>query len=243
MKLEEYVDYLVEFLKEKKEETGANGFVVGLSGGIDSALVAALIKKACPDDCCAIIIPIHSDKKDLSDALEVAESLHIPFEIVDLSASYDMIASAIGEKNKEYNSLAYANTKVRLRMTTLYAVAQLKGYLVVGTDNACEYYTGYFTKHGDGAYDILPTRYLVKEEVRKAARYLGISEKIINKTPTAGLINGVTDELEMGVKYDELDAYLLGKEISESSKKRIEHLHKVSEHKRNLAIMPKEFER
>lgn len=246
MELKEYLDYLVEFLKEYRVKAHADGFIVGLSGGIDSAVVAALVKKAAKDDCLGLIMPCYSNPNDAIDAISVAKAINMEVKTISLNNAFDeeiksIISSFEVDENKHSTVLAIANTKVRLRMTTLYMVGQMKNYLVVGTDNACEFYTGYFTKHGDGAYDILPMRYLVKSEVREAARILGIPEKVITKKPTAGIINGVDDEMEMGVSYDELDAYLLGKKIDDKSIEIIENLHRKSEHKRHFAATPKEF--
>ena len=126
-------------------------------------------------------------------------------------------------------------------MTILYAYAQKMSGLVVGTDNMDERYTGYFTKYGDGAADVLPIVYLTKGEVVKACKLYGIRDSLAERTPTAGLFEGQTDETEMGVKYADLDKYLLGGQIDEKSVQRIEHLHRISEHKRNPIPTPEEF--
>ena len=130
-----------------------------------------------------------------------------------------------------------------MRMLALYAFAQEKNGLVLGTDNKDERYVGYFTKWGDGAADLLPIVHLTKGEVREAAKLYGISENLANRTPSAGLFEGQTDEKEMGVTYKDLDDYLLGKKVSDEAKARIEHLHKVSEHKRNPIPEPIPFDR
>ena len=128
-------------------------------------------------------------------------------------------------------------------MTILYAYAQKVGGLVIGTDNKDERYTGYFTKYGDGACDILPIVHLLKREVVEGCKIYGLSTSLAERTPTAGLYEGQTDEKEMGVTYHELDEYLLGHKINEASKERIEHLHRISEHKRIDIPTPKEYER
>ena len=135
--------------------------------------------------------------------------------------------------------LSKSNLKVRMRMCALFAYAQEKSGLVLGTDNWDERYVGYFTKYGDGAADILPIVHLTKQEVRDAAKILGLSQDLYNRVPSAGLFEGQTDEKEMGVLYDDLDSYLLGKEVNDEAKKRIEHLHKISEHKRVEIPTPK----
>ena len=128
-------------------------------------------------------------------------------------------------------------------MSILYAVAQKERGLVVGTDNADERCVGYFTKYGDGACDILPIAYLVKAEVVEAAKIYGVKDHLAERVPTAGLYEGQTDEKEMGVSYKDLDAYVLGKEINEDAKKRIQYLEKISAHKRNPIPMPEPFNR
>ena len=143
----------------------------------------------------------------------------------------------------ELDRATLSNLKVRIRMTILYAYAQKVGGLVIGTDNADERYTGYFTKYGDGGVDLLPIVHLVKSEVVEACKLYGVSDRLAERTPSAGLFEGQTDETEMGVKYSDLDRYLLGGEIDEASKARIEHLHRISEHKRVPIPTPKEFNR
>ena len=128
-------------------------------------------------------------------------------------------------------------------MTILYAYAQKVGGLVIGTDNKDERYTGYFTKYGDGGVDLLPIVHLLKREVVEACKIYGISDRLAERVPTAGLFEGQTDETEMGVKYEDLDNYLLGKEIDQKSKERIEHLHRISEHKRAPLPTPINFDR
>ena len=130
-----------------------------------------------------------------------------------------------------------------MRMVALFAFAQEHNGLVLGTDNLDERYVGYFTKYGDGACDILPIAHLVKAEVVEASKILGIRTSLAERVPTAGLYEGQTDEKEMGVSYKDLDAYVLGKEVNETAKKRIQYLEKISEHKRNPIPMPEEFKR
>ncbi len=146
-----------------------------------------------------------------------------------------------GDWNQEKAALGDANMRARLRMTTLYAVANNFGYLVVGTDNAAEWHTGYFTKYGDGGVDLVPLVHFTKGEVRELAKILGVPEEIINKAPSAGLWEGQTDENEMGTTYNMIDAYLKGEEIPEKDRTIIERLHAVSEHKRNIAAHPPKF--
>ena len=130
-----------------------------------------------------------------------------------------------------------------MRMVALFAYAQEHRGLVLGTDNADERYVGYFTKYGDGAADVLPIVHLTKNEVRQASKLYGISDDLADRVASAGLFEGQTDEGEMGIKYDDLDNFLLGKEIDPKAKERIEYLHRISEHKRNPIPKPEEFKR
>jgi len=138
--------------------------------------------------------------------------------------------SAAGEDHRL--RLALANIKPRLRMTALYYVANRFNYLVAGTENRSELTVGYFTKYGDGGADILPIANLVKSQVYELARFLGVPEKILRRTPSAGLWAGQIDEAEMGLTYEQLDRYILTGEAPRHVKERIEHLHRISEHKR-----------
>jgi len=238
MDLKEYKDYLVKFLKDYATDHKIKGFTVGVSGGIDSAVVTCLLKETgLPVQ--AVIIPIDSTALDIKDALELCVSNGVNYKVVDLTKTYKKLHKQLKLSNK----LANANIKPRLRMTTLFALAQEEGHIVVGTDNADEFYTGYFTKFGDGAYDIMPLRYMVKSEVYELAKMFNIPESIMSKAPTAGIMDGVTDESEMGVTYKDLDNYLLGKKVDKDIKEKIELLHTKSEHKRNTAVLPKEYKR
>lgn len=127
-------------------------------------------------------------------------------------------------------------------MSTLYLAGQERGYLVVGTDNAAETVTGYFTKYGDGGVDILPISSLLKRQVRELGKYLDIPEAIIAKPPSAGLYEGQTDESEMGIFYDDIDDYVTGFEVPEEVKQRIQAMEARSQHKRELPpSAPKEM--
>jgi NAD+ synthase len=134
--------------------------------------------------------------------------------------------------------MSLANTKARLRMTTLYAYAQNYSYLVVGTDNACEWYTGYFTKYGDGGVDLVPLLYLTKTQVYEMAQALKLPQFVIDKAPTAGLIDGVNDEDEMGFSYKDLETYMAGGIVDDEIVTKINKLHTSSQHKRELALKP-----
>ena len=233
MKLEEYLRVIEKFLKDYLEQSHVDMYVLGLSGGVDSSLCAGLIKNAVGKERLhCLMMPIESHPSDLKDALEVAKALDINCTILDLTETYQRFVKTFAEEGIELTRDSKINLKVRLRMCALYAYGQNHRGLVVGTDNMDERYTGYFTKYGDGAADILPITHLTKAEVVKAAKIVGVPVSLAERVPSAGLFEGQTDEREMGVTYQELDDYLLGKEIKEESKQRIERLHRISEHKR-----------
>lgn len=240
MKLEEYLLEIEKFLQEYLTESHCKSYILGLSGGVDSSLVAAIARKAVGKDklyCYAI--DIESNKADIEDAKEIAKELDLNLEVINLTKTYKAYLKAL--KGKDFIRLTKSNLKVRMRMVALFAYAQEHNGLVLGTDNMDERYVGYFTKFGDGAADLLPIVYLTKSEVRKAAKIYGLSAKFAERIPSAGLFKGQTDEGEMGVSYNDLDSYLLGKEIDPKVKEKIEHLHKVSEHKRHEIPSPKKF--
>ncbi len=234
MDILEYKNYLVKWLQDTLVETGCKGYVVGLSGGIDSSLVAHLCKEA-TDNCIGVILPCDSNPSDKIDALKVVESSKIDYREIDLTDTFNILKENFKDPK---NKLTHANIKARLRMTTLYAVASENGYLVVGTDNMAEWHTGYFTKFGDGGVDIIPIVHLTKGQVRLMASLCGVDKSIVDKAPSAGLFDGQTDEKEMGTTYDIIDAYLLGEEIPQKDKEIIDRLHNVSAHKRVGAKAP-----
>lgn len=220
-----------EWIKEEVKRAGAKGTVFGISGGIDSAVTAALCKKATGDNSLGIIMPCHSLEEDIRHAELAASTLRISFQEIDLGPAFDGMRAILPSGNQ----IAYANLKPRLRMITLYYFSNLNNYLVVGTGNKSEISLGYFTKYGDGGVDILPLGDLLKEEVRDIARLLEIPAEIIEKAPSAGLWAGQTDELEMGVTYDAIDKYLSGKkdEVPSDMQEKISAMIAKSAHKRD----------
>ena len=229
--MQEKIKKCEEWLQEHIKKANAAGIVLGLSGGIDSSVLAALALEALGrEKVLGVIMPCHSIDEDEADARLLAEAFDVKFIRVELSEVFDSMLKNI---NIEANSLVKSNMKARLRMTTLYAIAQSKNFLVCGTSNKSEYETGYFTKFGDSGVDLMPLANFLKREIREIAKILGVPEKIINKAPSAGLYEGQTDEKDMGFSYEVLDEYLAtGKINSEEAKKRIDVMRLRSEHKR-----------
>ncbi|MCF6464074.1 NAD(+) synthase [Clostridium sp. Cult1] len=230
--MEKICNDIIEWLRNKAIEAGGEGLVFGLSGGIDSAVVAALSKKAFPNNSLGIIMPCHSNPLDEEHGLLVAESLGLTTKKVELSKVYDEFIESFDFKS--VNKLAMANIKPRLRMTTLYYFAQNYNYLVIGSSNKSEFTIGYFTKHGDSGVDLLPLASFVKKDIWDMAKYLNIPKEIIEKPPTAGLWENQTDEDEMGFGYDILDNYIINKTGPKNLVERIKKMNNNSEHKRNF---------
>ncbi|HEY3315625.1 MAG TPA: NAD(+) synthase [Bacillota bacterium] len=234
------VDRLVRWIRDQVTAAGGKGCAFGLSGGIDSAVVAGLCRRAFPDGCLGLIMPCHSQPVDQEDALLVASALGVPIKTVDLSPIYDRFIEVLGmaegppPPGGSSEALALANIKPRLRMMTVYYHANLRGYLVIGTGNRSELAMGYFTKYGDGGVDLLPLGNLVKAEVREVARELGVPVRVVDKPPTAGLWPGQTDEGEMGLTYAQLDEFLLTGNGPADVVAKIRSRMTGSEHKRRL---------
>src|SRR5690625_1116661 len=237
MGMKKVIDDVVTWLAAKVKETGVKGLVVGVSGGLDSAVVAHLIQKAAPDASLGVIMPLNTKEQDIAHARKVINSSDIKSMMIDLTDTHQLMFKQVKEGIKDefdesHGQLADANLRARLRMSTLYTIATNYNYLVVGTDNASEYFTGYFTKYGDGGVDIQPIIDFTKAEVREMATVLGVPDEVVQKKPSADLWVGQTDEDEMGTTYDKIDAYIQGEEIPEKDKEIIEKMHKKSMHKR-----------
>jgi NAD+ synthase len=240
------------WLQEQVHAAGAQGLAFGLSGGIDSAVVARLCQLAMPDRCVGVIMPCHSDPQDEADARLVADHFKLPVMRVSLEAPFDELTRNVDAAFQTVPTLRphatddlkarmpMANVKPRLRMTTLYFVANRLNYLVAGTGNRSEITIGYFTKYGDGGVDLLPIGRLVKREVWDLARELGVPARVIEKAPSAGLWLGQTDESEMGFTYADLEKFIMdgASAVPPHTAARIQRLAKVSEHKRALPPMP-----
>lgn len=240
--METLVLKLCDWIGNKVTKAKAEGVVFGLSGGIDSAVVAALSIKVFPKNTLAIIMPCHNLETDTNDGIDLINKFNVSYKIIDLSTVYDSFVYLLDDKEKEKEGsfkLAEANIKPRLRMITLYYFANKLNYLVVGTGNKSELTIGYFTKYGDGGADILPLGNLLKNQVKELAEYLGIPKKIINKSPSAGLWEGQTDEEEIGISYNQLDKYLkTGKIENKIIEKKIQNKITQSAHKRTIPAKP-----
>lgn len=247
---------IVEWMKGQVSAAGARGIAVGLSGGIDSAVVLGLAAQAAPGHVVGIMMPCHSDPADEEHANLVARQFDVPAVRVDLAPAYDRLVADLraaiealpraqfpvvpAEEVDIKARLPLANVKPRLRMTTLYFVANTLNYLVAGTGNRSELTIGYFTKYGDGGVDILPIGQLLKSEVRAVARELGVPAEVIEKPPSAGLWIGQTDEGEMGFTYAELESYLTqgAGAATTTVAARIDGLRRSSDHKRTPPPTP-----
>ncbi len=231
------IEKISTWLKGKGDAAGAQGAVFGISGGIDSAVVAGLAKHAWGDNVLGLMMPCHSMPYDAEHALLVVNKFDIPYSLIDLTPIFDEFKAVLPEGNR----LADSNLKARMRMATLYHHANTRNYVVIGTGNKAELMVGYFTKYGDSGVDLLPLGDLLKREVRAVARELGVPQVIIDKPPSAGLWPGQTDEAEMGITYDELDDALAALESGDTAPIAPEVLAKVrqmvetSAHKRSLA--------
>lgn len=229
-KLFKEAENAIKWIKEYVEKIGAKGVVVGNSGGKDSATVIAMATKALGKErIVTVAMPCNSIASDLEDAKLVAQKFEVPFVEVDLSNTYNELENSIN--NIKLNKEAKINIKPRLRMTTLYAIAQSLGYLVIGTGNLCERMVGYTTKWGDSASDFNPIANFTVEEVLAIGEYLGVPDKIIHKAPNDGL-GGQTDEEKMGVTYKQIAEYIETGKTDSEAMKNIEIRNKSSKHKR-----------
>jgi len=252
--LEKESNRIIKFIREIITETKSNGIVVGISGGVDSALVTVLCVKAIgPEKVFGVMLPLDfTPKQDLDDAIALAKQLNIQFQILPI----DSIAKSFFENlnlnmNDPSYKLAMANIRARIRMIILYYFANLKNALVVGTGDKSEILIGFFTKYGDGGVDFLPIAHLYKTQVRKMAEFLGVPSHIAYKPASPQLYPGhlATDEIPIG--YEKMDPVLVGlvdkkmkpDKVSKITDVSIEIINKIiskiknSEHKRKYPKM------
>ena len=203
-------DTIVDFIRTRVDESGVDGTVVGISGGIDSALVVFLAVEALGKD---HVLGIHlpelnvTPAEDVLDATEVANELGIELKVINIGELMESFMNVIPD-SVQADSHVNGNLKARMRMSILYYYANLRGSIVMGTGNKTEILIGYFTKYGDGGVDIEPIGDLYKTDVREMARMLGVPEGILTKPPSAGLWEGQTDENDLGMSYDMIDRIL-----------------------------------
>jgi len=251
-KLREDAEEIIKtFTRSKTDEAKASGVAIGMSGGLDSTLVAHLSVRALGKDrVLGVMMPEKgSDPKDLEHGLLVAKKLGIEHMVVDITGSVQSFQEILPKLTTQ---LTAANVKARCRMIVLYMIANSTGRLVMGCSNKTELMVGYFTKFGDGGADYLPIGDLYKTQVRELAKRVGVDVEILMKPPSAGLWKGQTDEGEMGITYDVLDQILYGLETGTPSEeiaqevgceisiiKEIEQRMRASVHKRRLPQIPK----
>lgn len=235
--------FLVEEIKERRSQ----GVIFGLSGGIDSAVIAVLCAKFVSEKSLALIMP---DSKitpvaDTEDAIKIVDSSHSEYKLIDIGFIHKEYSKYI-----EPSPLAFGNLGARIRSNILYYYANARNYLVLGSGDRSEFLIGYFTKYGDGAADLLPIASLYKTQIREFAKFLGVPSSIVSKPSGPRLWEGHTAEAEIGLTYEEIDSILyctIDKnlsiedtakitEISISNVDKIYQMHKRSEHKR---ITPK----
>jgi NAD+ synthase len=253
VELEARRDHIVDFIAEMVDDAGAEGAVIGLSGGIDSTTVAYLACEALGADAVhGLLMPssVNPDD-DETDAERVATTLGIEYDTLEINPIVDAFVDSAPDHAAE-DRMALGNVRVRTRAVLNYFVANAESRLVLGTGNRSEAATGYFTKYGDQAVDCNPIGNLYKCQVRQLARALGVPEELVTRTPTAAMWEGQTDEEEMGLGYDELDAILalhvdgpLPKhatvetlDISEEAVDRVVELYETSAHKRAMPPAP-----
>ena len=234
------------FIQNQILESKTNGLIFGLSGGIDSAVIAYLCSRVSKEKILAMVLPDTkiSPKEETQDAIKIIEELGIEHKLLDINYIVSEYSKYI-----EPNQRALGNLRARIRTNLLYYYANSKNLLVVGSSDKSEYYIGYFTKFGDGASDILPIISLYKTQVRELAKYLGVSESVISKKSSPNLWVGHVAEDEIGAKYEEIDLILyciIDKKLSieetieitkidKNTVDKIYQLYKTSEHKRNAA--------
>ncbi len=221
MQTKKVVDYIVNWLKEYAESAKMEGFVVGISGGIDSAVTSTLCAKTGLNTLC-IEMPIHQAESQVTRAKDHIAQLKNRFsnvsnEYVDLTSVFEEFKKQTpNPKEETYLSLSLANSRARLRMTTLYYFAGLYRYLVAGTGNKVEDFgVGFFTKYGDGGVDLSPIADLLKSEVYEIGDFVKVPISILEASPTDGLFgDNRTDEDQIGASYDELEWAMKMQEIN-----------------------------
>jgi NAD+ synthase len=251
MDYEKVVDKVHRFLQNKLEETGAEGYVIGVSGGLDSAVGAKLAVDAVgSENVYGWVMPGGpSDPENMEDARQLCDKLDLNYREADIEEVVNDFTETAPISTGE---AAEGNTRARVRMVYEYMDANENDLLVLGAGNKTEIKIGYFTKHGDGAVDVRPIADLYKTEVKELAEHIGLDQKFIEKQPTAGLWEGQTDEGELGATYSKIDTimkHIIEKDldiaeisdktgIEESEVERFKQLYEKSKHKRQQPPSP-----
>jgi NAD+ synthase len=248
----EHIEAIEAFITHHLEESGKKGLVVGMSGGLDSSLVARLCADAVgPARVLGLMLNDEiTEPRDIRNVRSWAKTLRMPLREIDIGPMVESFRKSLGMKPAQRTALG--NIKARCRMIVLYNTAALEDRLVIGTGNKSEILIGYFSKWGDGGADFMPLGDLYKTQVRDMARFLRLPKRIIDKVPAAGLWKGQTDEGELGISYDELDRILLGLELQLDVKdiarktglsprkiSKVERLVAKNVHKRKMPLIPK----
>jgi len=250
----EDVNELKKFIKDAVAKAKAKGVVIGLSGGIDSAVVTKLCADALgPEKVLNVFMPSRvTPVEDYKVTKELSEAWGTEYRVVNVQPAVDALVAVL--LSDAETPLERGNISARCRMIVLYNMAKKRQYLVMGTSNQSEIMMGYFTKFGDGACDVTPLANMYKTEVRQIAALIGVPEDIIAKPPSAGLWEGQTDEKEMGIRYEDLDSILYEMEQDKSdsqisadtglSKEQVSDIRRQvesMEHKRLPAVRPSEY--
>ncbi len=236
--LEKYGLYLAKWAEGFLKKTDSFGYVLGISGGIDSALALAILSTIKNIKLVGAFIDIESSKLDLEDAKSLQQIYKFEFVHLDLTSEYNSLVKKLGI---ESNEIAKQNLKSRLRANALYTLAGKNGLLTCGTTNAAERLVGYYTKFGDNACDIALLSWLNKSQVRYLAQFFKVPNAIIAKAPSAGLKHDQTDEKDMGISYEEIDHYLSYASIDQVQESKINGRFIRNKHKLNAPAKPKKY--
>jgi NAD+ synthase len=221
------------------EKESSSGCVIGLSGGIDSAVAAAVLRRACGrDNMLALIMPCHTLPEDERDARLVAEALDIPVKKVDITEAYDMLSNGIEASCGKLGRSARAEIKPKLRMATLYSVAQVRNFIVVGAANKDELFLGDFTKYGEVGVDLLPLGDLLAGEVTALAHYLDVPIEIIGRPRAGTALRDQSGGSETDLTYDDIDRFIATGNTDPATAIKIKEAYETSQNKRNPVQIP-----
>lgn len=234
------VEKLVRWIRYKVTNAHSQGCLVGMSGGVDSSVTAALCLQACPNSAWGIHVICDTLPRDTEDAVLAAGTVGIPLMQVDITEAYHSLSAVLStDGTGRLDKMAAGNLRARLMMAVLYHHAREKNALVVGTTNQSEMAVGYFTKYGDGGADLLPLGNVVKTGVWEMAGLLNVPPRIIHKQPTAGFWPGQTDEEDMGFTYKQLDRVLLNQENDIHVQAMVDRLSILNDHKKKRPPIPR----